>query len=110
MEIDLTQWKFVKRDVMRSKTVGDWDVEKKEIVVWSGLDDVTALEVWAHELIEMILCTMQGVDDGMLLKYDRSHDFAREVSDAIVRTAGRNPQEHEKSLIDLEGKVQVEAR
>jgi hypothetical protein len=106
--IDLTEWKFVKRDVMRSKTVGDWDTEKKEIVAWSGLDEVTCLEVWAHELVEMILCTLSGVDDAMLLKYDKCHDFAREVSDRIVYAAGRYPPNQEKNIIDFEERVKHE--
>lgn len=106
--INLTQWKFVKRDKMRSKTVGDWDVERKEIVAWSGLDDVTATEVFCHELVEMVLCSIHGVDDKMLLKYDKSHDFARRVSDEIVKAVGRDPNKHEKSLIDLEEKVSID--
>ena len=108
--IDLTEWKFVKHDVMRSKTVGDWDAEKKEIVAWSGLDDVSALEVWCHELIEMVLCTLEGVDDKMLLKYDKCHDFASEVSNMVVLAAGEFPIAHEKTLIDYEDKVKHEAR
>ena len=105
--IDLTQWKFVRRDVMRSKTVGDWDVDKKEIIAWSGLDDISALEVWTHELVEMILCTLQGVDDDLLLKYDKGHDFACQVSNMIVKAAGKDPKEHEKTLVDLEDKVET---
>src|ERR1039457_3563815 len=91
---DFQEWKFVRRDVMRSKTIGDWDVSKKEIVAWSGLDDVTTLEVFAHELVELILCDLQGVDDAMLLKYDKSHDFACEISNKIVEAAGRDVAAH----------------
>ena len=108
--IDLTQWKFVKRDVMRSQTIGDWDVEKKEIVAWSGLDELTTLDVFLHEVVEMVLCTLQGVDDKMLLKYDQSHDFAKKVSDMVVSAAGKDPADHENSLGDIERRVPVEAR
>jgi len=95
---------------MRSQTIGDWDVEKKEIQAWSGLDDLTALDVHCHELIEMVLCTLQGVDDKMLLKYDKSHDFAKQVSDMVVAAAGKDPAEHENSLGDIERTVPVEDR
>ena len=105
MGIDLTEWKFVRRDVMRSKTIGDWDVERKEIVAWSGLDDLTALDVFCHELVEMVLCSLQGVDDKMLLKYDKSHDFAKLVSDMVVKAGGKDPAEHENSLGDIERNV-----
>lgn len=106
--IDLTEWRFVKRDKMRSKTVGDWDCDKKEIVAWSGLDEITMLEVWAHELNEMILCTLAGVDDKLLLKYDKAHDFACSVSDKIVEAAGLNVNEHNQKLLTYEGQVLID--
>ena len=108
--IDLTQWKFVRRDVMRFKVVGDWDDEKKEIICWSGLDEVAALETFAHELVEMILCKLAGVEDKHLLEYDKAHTFAMGISEKILKAAGRDPIEHEKTLIELVGKVQSEAR
>jgi len=111
MEIpDLTQWKFVRKDVMRSKTVGDWDTANKEIQVWSGVDEVTALEVFAHELVEMITCSLLGVTDEMMLKYDRSHDFAMDVSERIIKAAGENSVEHEKKIVEYEDKVKVEEK
>ena len=108
MQIDLTEWRFVKRDVMRFKDIGDWNDETKEIIAWSGLDEITMLEVWAHELEEMILCKMAGVEDKHLLAYDKAHTFAMGISQKIVKAAGKDIIEHEKRLIDYVEQVKYE--
>lgn len=108
--IDLSEWKFVTKDVMRSKTVGDWDTQAKEIVAWSGLDPLTRNEVWTHELVEAVICDQLGITDKVLLGYDHAHDLAREVSDAIVSAAGENPTEHEQQIVKYESEVDYYGR
>lgn len=105
---DLTEWKFVRKDIMRSRTVGDWDASKKEIQIWSGLDPLSALEVGMHELKEMVLCSLQDVTDETILKFDKAHGLAMDLSNEILDMVGVDKLEHEKKIVTYEQDIKVE--
>lgn len=120
---DLKDIRINSRKRMRYETLGDY-FNFGKIEVYEGMDKVSQLAVAVHELVELVLFSLQGVsqeevdgwdtsdsggeyDPTMYDKdprYKEAHQFAEKVERKIVETAGLNWKEYNEALDKIEVK------
>jgi len=90
--MDYDGWKIKVKKVMRYNDVGDWQDDKKEFSVYSGLNEKQRALVLVHEVVEAIACHLQGmtskeVDEcDRFGKLDKRYDTAHIIASSVERT------------------------
>src|SRR5258708_9624241 len=115
--IDITQIHFTERPVMRYETLGDW-FNSGEIEVYKDMSQLEKLAIGAHEMIEMRISRLQGVNEEQVTNWDtkdtngsydstmydkderykKAHEYAETVERKIVEQAGVEWEKYLRSL------------